>query len=927
MWPFRRKRDEPAPVSAPRPPAQQWRLVAPIQRVVGGEILTNPVERFSGSLATWQNPSFLGSLGHGVGAAEPSGTIGELAQPAATTPEVSTASLPELPVAVPPREQAPRRGAGAAVTVSRAVEPGHTTDPAAPTVGQPAMEAAPSQDVSFAPPETTAPAGQVRPEQPALPVVSPPAAAVQRATLPGTDSRAPMPAVPAPAADTPTFAEPPALASTPAVPAIAEPHRAEPAPILPPPASSTVAEPTLPEPTLGQQVPPAGPDQVVPTLGEQAPPPGPELVVSTLREQAPPAQPETGPELVVSRLREQAPEPVVPTLGEQTPEPVVSTPGERTPELVVPTLGEQAPPAVEPAGASAASPAPTASVPLQRFASPDSPAIPGDSILPVAATPPAQPISAGEQPQWASGPETSGEVAPIVGMPRPPGALGLGGPIQRISSESGPVQRIPGESGSIPRVPGDSGSIQRIPADGGSSTRPLAGHGDLPVQRESSPARRLGLGAPIEPAVQRLGDDVSLVLPAPAPQAIPSEPAGSGPVEPGPLPIEAAPGGFDAALPSADGFEAVRPVPTDLGTTPLEAGGAGSGSPAEAAGGPLPADAAPAMPLLSSARPTEPAPAVQRLGLGPALGDGGHAPHIAPILPVTPITPTVSSSATAPSSPGAPSVQRTPGALPVQRTPGDGEPGPAAGPDQELPVAVLRRGSESDRGHGPEPVTVAPLHAAPASTPVLPVVSRLMGDRPLQSTLSGAAAAAVTQPEAHGSAPAGAPSAAELPAVPVAPWQPGDTSGRSIPAMTGSPRPVSVQTLAEPADSGLPLAAASPERARPVQRAVSNPMLQLLTTAAGPAADSPQRFDPPPLTISRQVAVTTSADNPVPTVSRATEPAPAPPGGVPSSTGADAVAGQPDELVKKLFDPLLRRLKAELRLDRERRGSLTDLRH
>ena len=34
-----------------------------------------------------------------------------------------------------------------------------------------------------------------------------------------------------------------------------------------------------------------------------------------------------------------------------------------------------------------------------------------------------------------------------------------------------------------------------------------------------------------------------------------------------------------------------------------------------------------------------------------------------------------------------------------------------------------------------------------------------------------------------------------------------------------------------------------------------------------------------------------------------------------------------DELVKKLFDPLLRRLKTELRLDRERRGALTDRRH
>jgi hypothetical protein len=31
--------------------------------------------------------------------------------------------------------------------------------------------------------------------------------------------------------------------------------------------------------------------------------------------------------------------------------------------------------------------------------------------------------------------------------------------------------------------------------------------------------------------------------------------------------------------------------------------------------------------------------------------------------------------------------------------------------------------------------------------------------------------------------------------------------------------------------------------------------------------------------------------------------------------------------VARLFDPLLRRLKTELRLDRERRGVLTDIRH
>ncbi|WP_309117391.1 hypothetical protein [Saccharothrix sp.] len=38
-------------------------------------------------------------------------------------------------------------------------------------------------------------------------------------------------------------------------------------------------------------------------------------------------------------------------------------------------------------------------------------------------------------------------------------------------------------------------------------------------------------------------------------------------------------------------------------------------------------------------------------------------------------------------------------------------------------------------------------------------------------------------------------------------------------------------------------------------------------------------------------------------------------------------AVEPEELLKKLYDPLLRRLKAELWLDRERRGLLTDRWH
>src|SRR5690242_10252307 len=106
MWlPWRRNpapAHQAAPTAPVRPPADQWRLVAPIQRVAGGDILTNPVATFRGSLATSQDIRFYGTLGHGVGVSEPSGTIGDLAQPAAVTPDLPAGSLPEMPVAAPP---------------------------------------------------------------------------------------------------------------------------------------------------------------------------------------------------------------------------------------------------------------------------------------------------------------------------------------------------------------------------------------------------------------------------------------------------------------------------------------------------------------------------------------------------------------------------------------------------------------------------------------------------------------------------------------------------------------------------------------------------------------------------------------------------------------------------------------------------------
>ncbi|MBB5857581.1 hypothetical protein ACFQ05_18405 [Amycolatopsis umgeniensis] len=85
----------------------------------------------------------------------------------------------------------------------------------------------------------------------------------------------------------------------------------------------------------------------------------------------------------------------------------------------------------------------------------------------------------------------------------------------------------------------------------------------------------------------------------------------------------------------------------------------------------------------------------------------------------------------------------------------------------------------------------------------------------------------------------------------------------------------------------------------------------------------------PPVVTSRQAEA--------PVVQREPEAAPpspvAPPVAEPvpktQAPAPAAPAAQPEteELVKKLFDPLLRRLKTELRLDRERRGALTDRPH
>lgn len=124
-----------------------------------------------------------------------------------------------------------------------------------------------------------------------------------------------------------------------------------------------------------------------------------------------------------------------------------------------------------------------------------------------------------------------------------------------------------------------------------------------------------------------------------------------------------------------------------------------------------------------------------------------------------------------------------------------------------------------------------------------------------------------------------------------------------------------VETAAGPRET-LPVAGPLEGTRGPFRPAGEPLPVARMAEPAPPAADPAPAPAPPPVVVARE------ADAPIPH-----DPAPAPA----PVTAAAPVAGSPppetEELVKKLFDPLLRRLKTELRLDRERRGALTDRPH
>ncbi|MGH3837021.1 MAG: hypothetical protein ACRDSF_15180 [Pseudonocardiaceae bacterium] len=118
------------------------------------------------------------------------------------------------------------------------------------------------------------------------------------------------------------------------------------------------------------------------------------------------------------------------------------------------------------------------------------------------------------------------------------------------------------------------------------------------------------------------------------------------------------------------------------------------------------------------------------------------------------------------------------------------------------------------------------------------------------------------------------------------------------------------------------------------QQASSTQPVQFVQFA--PAAPVAAESNPPE--VSAELVVQRADDEPAAATGAATETDPATATGAPTATGP--AAGTPpaspvgstspteiDTLVRRLYDPIVRRLKAELQLDRERAGHSLDLRH
>lgn len=220
--------------------------------------------------------------------------------------------------------------------------------------------------------------------------------------------------------------------------------------------------------------------------------------------------------------------------------------------------------------------------------------------------------------------------------------------------------------------------------------------------------------------------------------------------------------------------------------------------------------------------------------------------------------------------------------------------------------------------------------SAAAAEPTLPVVESSTPARRLGVGLGTPqvrrSATASALPPTTPSAPAQRTVLSAAPALPVT-GQPNALAEPALPVAH-----TAVQRISTPVARGTtglvgakgPAVPNTAEPAAPAPESAGSPDVLVVREAPAPrrlGLGSPvQRYEEPPEAVAPPVVQAVQA---TPTAQAEPEPPP-PPAPAPPAAPPEA---SPEELLKKIYDPLVRRLKAELWLDRERRGSLTDLWH
>lgn len=464
----------------------------------------------------------------------------------------------------------------------------------------------------------------------------------------------------------------------------------------------------------------------------------------------------------------------------------------------------------------------------------------------------------------------------VTAAPLPPVAprrrLGLGAPLQRLP-EPGSAVRPP--TTGPPRSATPSGEAA------GAATPPVTPDGATPppVLQRSVTARPIGEPPMVEetiPSPPFAADDG-----APPPAASVTEPAGAVPLIAPPLgtapslPVVAR----AATDPVVDGTSVVIPQSAN----PLPAPARGSVAPIQRSG-PTPGQPEPA--VAQSQAPQHPvAPLVGAVPQPAVVGLPRTEPGPDEVASTDPAGPSESLQRAVGSAPGTAAAPVLAGPRPVHEVP-DGGSVPSMAP----PVASSVIGLVGDRRIAAVPDALV----ASAGGAWTPAVQRSVAGRATGGGPDLEPAATI------GAGPTGAVVAAAWPSVPIA--RQAATASGAAPAVT--------------AVGGLP------------------PSVQRLATAVA-AAGAASEPEPPPAAsdpaASDAVGVPSDATTDPAVVSPpAAAPSPQATGATAAAGGAAAAGAAPtdvDALVRRLYDPLVRRLKAELRLDRERAGNVLDLRH